>query len=136
MSPDVQKIKAIQDWPTPSTVKDVRTSLGLASYYRLYIQHFADPLIGSHKKMYHLNGQKSVPMLSMCLKSKLTTALILAYPHFHQNASQFVLQTDASATGLGAFLEQDGHVIAYARRTLNKAEQQYSVIQKELLYMP
>ena len=62
-----------------------------------------------------------------------TAAPILAYPQFHQHASQFVLQTDASATGLGAVLEQDGHVIAYASRTLNKAEQQYSVIQKECL---
>lgn len=67
------------------------------------------------------------------MKSKLTTAPILAYPQFNQVASQFVLQTDASAIGLGAVLEQDGHVIAYASRTLNKAEQQYSVIKKEYL---
>jgi hypothetical protein len=41
MSPDVQKIKAIQEWPTPTTVKEARTFLGLSSY-RHYIQHFAD----------------------------------------------------------------------------------------------
>ena len=67
------------------------------------------------------------------LKAKLVTAPILAYLRFHQDASHFVLKTDASATSLGAVLEQDDHVIAYASRTLNKAEQQYSVIQKECL---
>ena len=41
------------------------------------------------------------------LKSKLILALTLAYPQFHSNASQFVLQTDASATALGAVIEQD-----------------------------
>ena len=45
----------------------------------------------------------------------------------------FVLQTDASAVGVSAVLEQGGHVIGYASRALNKAEQQYSVIQKECL---
>ena len=49
------------------------------------------------------------------------------------NASPFVLQTDASAFGLGAVLEQDNHVIAYTSRTLTKCEQNYSVIQKECL---
>ena len=57
-------------------------------------------------------------------------APILAYPLFHRNASPFILQTDASAVGLGAVLEQDGHVIAYASRSLNSAEQHYSVIQR------
>ena len=67
------------------------------------------------------------------MKQKLTEAPILAYPSFHRNASPFVLETDASAVGLGAVLEQDGHVIAYASRSLNRAEQHYSVIQKECL---
>ena len=60
-------------------------------------------------------------------------ASVLAYPRFDENAGIFVLQADASSIGLGAVLEQDGHVIAYASRSLNKSEQQYSVIQKECL---
>ena len=48
------------------------------------------------------------------LENKLTEAPILAYPKFDKQASPFILQTDASAVGLGAVLEQDGHVIAYA----------------------
>lgn len=126
MSPDVQKIKAIQDWPTPTTVKEVRTFLGLSSYYRRYIQHFADiskPLNSLTQKNVAFEWSDECAHAFHELKSKLTTAPILAYPQFHQHASQFVLQTDASATGLGAVLEQDGHVIAYASRTLNKAEQ-------------
>jgi len=136
MSPDVQKIKAVQEWPIPTTVKEVRRFLGLASYYRRYILHFADiskPLNSLTQKDVPFKWSNECAHAFNELKSKLITAPILSYPQFHQNASQFVLQTDASAAGLGAVLEQDGHVIAYASRTLNKAEQQYSVIQKECL---
>ena len=57
----------------------------------------------------------------------------MAYPQFGKNSPPFVLQTDASSVGLGCVLEQNGYVIAYASRALSKAEQQYSVIQKECL---
>ena len=67
------------------------------------------------------------------LKERLMQAPILAYPRFDSEASPFLLQTDASAVGIGAVLEQDGHVVAYASRTLTKSEQQYSVIQRECL---
>ena len=67
------------------------------------------------------------------LKQKLAQAPILAYPQFGKNSPPFILQTDASSVGLGCVLEQNGHVIAYASRALSKAEQQYSVIQKECL---
>ncbi|KAL5474399.1 hypothetical protein EMCRGX_G026341 [Ephydatia muelleri] len=67
------------------------------------------------------------------LKTKLTEAPILAYPRFDKEASPLVLQTDASLTGLGAVLEQDGQVIAYASRTLSMSEVNYSVIQRERL---
>ena len=67
------------------------------------------------------------------LKSVLTQAPILIYPDFSTTAPTFLLQTDASAVGLGAVLEQGGHVIAYASRALTKSESNYSVIQKECL---
>ena len=117
MTPNVQKIKAVQDWPTPTTVKEVRRFLGLASYYRRYIQHFADiskPLNSLTWKDVSFEWSDQCAAAFHELKSKLITAPILTYPQFYHNASQFVLQTDASAIGLGAVLEQDGHVIAYA----------------------
>jgi len=67
------------------------------------------------------------------LKCALSGAPVLTYPDVSSNASPFVLQTDASAYGLGAVLEQDNYAIAYASRTLSKSEQNYSVIQRECL---
>ena len=67
------------------------------------------------------------------LKTQLIQAPVLTYPRFDYGASQFVLQTDTSAYGIGAVLEQDVHVVAFISRALGKAEQQYSVIQKECL---
>ena len=56
------------------------------------------------------------------LKKQLTQAPILAYPKFGSGAGQFVLATDASNTGIGAVLEQEGRVVAYASHTLSKSE--------------
>ena len=52
----------------------------------------------------------------------------MAYPCFDPCADEFVLQTDASAVGLGAILEKSGHVIAYASRSLTSSERNYSVM--------
>ena len=58
---------------------------------------------------------------------------VLAYPSFEQNATEFALQTDASAVDLGAVLEQKGHIIVYANQSLTASEHNYSVIQHECL---
>ena len=60
-------------------------------------------------------------------------APIVEFPNFSTAASPFVVCTDASSIGIGAVLEQDCHVIAYASRALTKSEKQYSVIQRECL---
>ena len=64
------------------------------------------------------------------LKSHLMIAPVLAYPCFSPSASEFVVQTDASGVGLGAMLEQDGHVISYASCLLTSPETQYSTTQR------
>ena len=136
MAPDQRKIAAVKDWLIPTDAKEVHQFLGLASYYRHYIHQFANtakPLNALTQKATAFEWTSACQDAFNSLKSKLTQAPILAYPSFHQHTSPFLLQTDASAVGLGAVLEQDGHVIAYASRTLNKAELNYSVIQKECL---
>lgn len=136
MSPDKQKVSAVEEWPTPQNVAEVRKFLGLASYYRRYILHFSDiakPLHQLTQKDAKFVWSSEHTNAFSILKKKLVQAPILAYPQFKKGSPHFVLQTDASSVGLGAVLEQNGHVIAYASRSLNKAEQQYSVIQKECL---
>ena len=67
------------------------------------------------------------------LKEKLSQAPILSYPQFGPSAAPFHLYTDASAMGVGAVLEQEGHVIAYASLSLTPSERNYSAIQRECL---
>ena len=136
MPPDHRKIVAVQEWSVLTNATEVRQFLGLASFYHHYIHQFADiakPLNALTQRAIAFEWTGECQDAFNSLKRKLMQASILAYPSFHQSASPFVLQTAASAVGLGAVLEQDGHVVAYASRTLNKAEQNYSVIQKECL---
>ena len=134
--PDKAKVKTVEEWPTPNTAKEVQQFLGLASYYRQFVSRFADiaaPLYHLTQKDVQFSWTKECNESFQCLKRSLTEAPILAFPHLDLHASPFILQTDASAGGLDAILQQDGHVIAYASRVLNKAECNYSVIQRECL---
>ena len=132
MTPDPKKVQAVQEWPTPTDATEVRQFLGLASYYRRYISHFSDiaaPLNALTQRGVQFVVTKECMDVFAALKQHLVQAPVLAYPRFDHQASEFMLQTDASAVGLGAVLEQDGHVIAYASRSLTPSERQYSVIQ-------
>ena len=99
-------VDAIREFPTPRTVQDVRQFLGLASYYRRFIQGFARIATTQH----YLT-RREVPWLwtSKCesafhqLRNSLTTAPVLAYPKFDQD---YTLETDASIHGLGVVLSQ------------------------------
>ena len=136
MEPDSNKISAVCEWATPTNSSDLRSFLGLASYYRRYIKCFAD--IAS--PLYQLTNKGAVFVWNdVCqsaftqLKQKLTEALVLIFSNFCPSADQFILSTDASAIGIGVVLEQSGHVVAYASRTLSASERNYSVIQRECL---
>jgi hypothetical protein len=137
VKPDDQKIKAVVEFPTPQTQKDIKSFLGLAGYYRKFIADFsaiARPLTQLLKKENNWIWTEKEQTSFDLLKLKLTNTPLLQYPDF---SKQFILTTDASSYALGAILSQGklGHdkPIAYASRTLNQAEQNYATVEKELL---
>ena len=134
---DPQKISAISNWPTPLNPSEVRSFVGLCSYYRRFIYGFsslAKPLFKLTEKNREFKWTTDCQEAFEKLKNHLTTAPILCHPDFRY---PFVLDTDASQFGLGAVLSQeiDGktRVISYASRTLSKSERRYCVTRKELL---
>ena len=134
---DPDKIKAVSDWATPTNLKQLRGFLGLCSYYRKFINHFAEiasPLHALTKKNESFIWSSQCEESFQILKSKLVTAPTLAYPNFDQI---FILDTDASDKAIGAVLSQvhEGyeHPVAFASRTLSCSERKYSVTRRELL---
>ena len=103
---DPEKVAAVAQWPTPISLKEVRSFLGLCGYYRRYIEGFA-----SIAKCLHSLSENDKPFVwsKDCqeafdtLKGKLTNAPILAHPDFSQ---PFTLDTDASNQAIGAVLSQ------------------------------
>ena len=137
LKPSPAKIQAVAEWPVPKTVKDIRSFLGLASYYRRFIKDFsqiAKPLTELTKEKVTWRWEKEEEKAFLQLKVALTTAPILRLPNFDL---QFTLTTDASDNALGAILEQDFgnglQPIAYASRKLNATEARYSAYERELL---
>ncbi|XP_021859476.2 uncharacterized protein [Spinacia oleracea] len=129
---DPQKIHAVQSWPIPATVKELRGFLGLAGYYRKFVKGYAmisKPLADQLKKnSFQWCDQAQVAFEA--LKTALVTAPVLAVPNFDK---QFIVETDASQKGIGAVLMQDGHPLAYISRSLGPKWQKLSVYEKELL---
>ena len=135
--PDPSKIAAVATFPVPRCVRDVRSFLGLANYYRRFIHNFASiasPLHTLTHKNVRFYWDDSCDKAFHTLKSCLTSAPILAYPDF---SLPFELNTDTSSTGIGFALwqTQDGQrrAIAYGGRDLNTAERNYSTTEREAL---
>ena len=136
MSPDPNKVQVVLDRPAPTNPTEVRQFLGLTSYYRRYIPNFANiasPLYSLTQTGATFSWTEDCISAFEALKQRLTDGPVLVYPSFCSSATDFNLHTDASAVGLGAVLEQDGHPIAYASRALTSPERNYSVIQRECL---
>ena len=134
---DPEKIKAISAIPPPKNQKELKRFFGMLSWYRRFIKDLskiAAPLsiLLKKKTEWIWTGEQAAAFEE--LKKNLTEAPVLACPNWNL---PFVLQTDASLLGLGAVLTQvDGeaeYVIAYASRTLNSAEKNYSVTELECL---
>ncbi|GBO18284.1 Retrovirus-related Pol polyprotein from transposon 297 [Araneus ventricosus] len=134
---DPGKIKAVVDWPRPETVHDVRSFLGLFTYYRRFVKNFftiARPLHKLTEAKSNFNWTEECEKSFNSLKQALTSSPILTYPRTDKD---FILDTDASNEGIGAVLSQnignEERVIAYFSKSLGKPERNYCVTRKELL---
>ena len=126
------KIQTILDWETPKSAKDIRSFLGLAGYYRRFIENFskiAKPMTDLLKKDKKFEWSEKAEESFQVLKTKLTTAPVLALP---DTSKDFVIFCGASLQGLGCVLMQDGHVVAYASRQLKPHENNYPTHDLEL----
>lgn len=132
VSTDPAKIKAVALWPTPANQKQLRSFLGLANYYRRFIQGYsiiARPLtLLLRKDSFTWLSEAAVSFDT--LKEALISAPVLALPDFSKT---FVVETDASQTGIGAVLMQENHPICYISRALGPRHHGLSVYEKELL---
>ena len=133
VSVDPAKIEAVSSWPTPRNVTEIRSFLGLAGYYRRFVEGFsriAAPLTALTRKDKKYEWTPKCEENFQKLKRKLTSAPVLIIPNV--DAGNFVIYSDASKTGLGAVLMQDGKVVAYASRQLKNHEQNYPTHDLEL----
>ena len=136
VSPDPEKVRAVQEWPVPQNVTEVRSFTALAAYYRRFIRNFAAiarPLYDLTKKGQPFEWKAGQQNAFETLKERLTSAPVLVPP---SDEGEFILDTDCSDFAAGAVLSQrqdgDVRVIAYASRVLNDAEKSYCTTRKEL----
>lgn len=133
VSTDATKVQAVVDWPTPSCVKELRSFLGLAGYYRKFVKHFgiiARPLTNLLKKNTMFIWTSDHDSAFTALKSALSTAPVLSLPDF---SLPFAIETDACLNGVGAVLTQQGHPLAFISKALGPRNMGLSTYEKEYL---
>lgn len=130
---DPQKIEAILQLPKPTNKTEVQRLQGSVQYLAKFLPHLSEvfePLRKlTHKDQAWLWGEEQDNALKE-IKNLLTSAPILS---FYDPSKELVIQCDASKSGLGATLLQEGRPVAYASRALTQTEQRYAQIEKEAL---
>ena len=133
-SPLRSKIECVQDFPQPKTKKQLQAFIGLAGFYRRFVPNFSEvlvPLYDLLRKNAAWNWSPKEEAAFQEIKCRLCShPVVLKLPNM---TATFVVSTDASDTGLGAVLSQEGHVVEYASRRLSRAEVNYSATDRELL---
>ena len=129
---DPAKIEAVLQWSQPKNILEIRSFLGLAGYYRRFVEGFskiAIPLTLLTRKGHKFTWTEACEKSFQELKTRLTTAPVLTIPHGNNG---FAIYCDASKHGLGAVLMQNGKVVAYASRQLKDYETRYPTHDLEL----
>ncbi|GFS96554.1 retrovirus-related Pol polyprotein from transposon 412 [Trichonephila clavipes] len=134
---DPEKVSAVKNWKRPENLRELRSFLGLCTYYRKFVKGFSNiarPLHKLTESKQKFQWTKECEDSFLQLKEALTSSPILIYP---QPDKPFILDTDASNESVEAVLSQeiDGQerVVAYWSKCLSKPERNYCVTRKELL---
>ncbi|GFT30173.1 retrovirus-related Pol polyprotein from transposon 412 [Trichonephila clavipes] len=134
---DPENVSAVKNWKRPENLRELRSFLGLCTYYRKFVKGFSNiarPLHKLTESKQKFQWTKECEDSFLQLKEALTSSPILIYP---QPDKPFILDTDASNESVGAVLSQeiDGQerVVAYWSKCLSKPERNYCVTRKELL---
>jgi transposase InsO family protein len=139
---DNGKVRTIQEWPVPKTVHDVRSFMGLCSYYRRFVKNFAHiagplyDLIEGPERNKQVEWHAGCELAFQALKTVITSDLVLIQPDTQR---EFIIETDASDFGWGAVLLQvasyDGkeHPVAFESKKFTSAECNYPTHERELL---
>ena len=136
---DPAKTKAVADWPAPSTRRELQRFLGFANFYRRFIRNYssvAAPLTALTSLSKPFRWSSGAEAAFGELKSRFTSAPILI---FADPTRQFIVEVDASDTGVGAVLSQRSaedhkvHPCAFFSRKLDPAERNYDIGNRELL---
>ncbi len=139
---DEQKVRAVVNWPQPTTLKELQRFLGFANFYRRFIRNFstiAAPMTSMIKKgTQRLTWSSAAITAFWSLMERFTIAPILHHP---DPDLEFIVKVDASSTGIGAVLSQRQgdppklYPCAFFSRKLNPTEQNYDIGNRELLAM-
>jgi len=136
---DINKVKSILEWPTPRNTKELQSFLGLCNFYRRFIKDFAkimEPLRKLLKNNSNFDWDNEADRSFNLLKDAFKNDELLIFP---DPEKEFVVETDSSDFAVGCVLSQVSnhdnllHPVAFYSRSLNKAEANYTIYDKELL---
>lgn len=130
---DPEKVKSILEIKPPTNVTEVQRLVGMVNYLAKFVDHLTDilePIRRLTLKDVEWSWGDEQNKALVKLKEKLTTSPVLS---FFDPAKQLVVQCDASQSGLGCVLMQDGRPISYASRAMTETEKRYAQIEKEML---
>ncbi|XP_023208460.1 retrotransposon-like protein 1, partial [Xiphophorus maculatus] len=139
VKPDPGRIRAVLEWPTPASRKQLQRFLGFANFYRRFIRNFsqtAGPMTCLTSTKSQFSWTPEADAAFSVLKQKFADAPVLIQP---DPAQQFTVEVDASDSGVGAVLSQvlpsdhKLHPCAFFSRRLSPAERNYDVGDRELL---
>ena len=133
-----RNLSGIQEFPVPTSIRQVRSFLGMVNFYRRFLPRCAE----ISKPLSEITGQRSLNWTTTCqhafeqLKDKLLSPDILTYPDYSDEAPPLELRVDASDFGAGAVLSQvqDGvsRPIAFVSYAFTETEKRYSTTEREL----